>query len=364
MVAIILVVLGVGVNKVPAVPVPPTADKNATDAKNDNLPTAITATTIRHWLALQTPGDRPATNQWLNFKQVMTTMEPAPGEQALTPLKLSVRRLPPKLAEVFQNDLDAGAAKQDLPSLDATRLLAIYDDVEALGYYDHWLNAYLWRRTACSDPRQMAEVYLRMVRHARVTDTLILANGEVKPMVIRPGAWRTKSGRPLPPLIEEKSVGEMLEATKRIYPTMEGGTWNRDGIALFSVAKDSPTPVLLRAGRKQPLANGATIRFGRLDLMETPAGEKPVSLEHAWLGRITVPADRTISVWQLPSLLSDEGQKKLRQAVTDALNGDEGAADRLEQALPLTHAAVRAGVADLPSAKSGAAAAPDAGVVR
>src|SRR5262249_31683301 len=138
---------------------------------------------------------------------------------------------------------------------------------------------------------------------------------------------------------------------KKIYPAIDGGTWKRDGVAMLTVAKDSPAPVLLRAGRKQPLPSGETIRFGRLDLIETPAGDKPVTLEHAWLGRVTLPADRTVSVGRRAGLRSDEGQAKLNKDVQAALEGDEDAADRLELVLPFAHAAMREAVAESPKAK-------------
>ena len=227
--------------------------------------------------------------------------------------------------------------------------------MEGHGYYDHWLNACLWRKTAhgdAADAKQLAEVYVRMYRHSRLTDTLIRAYGEVKPYTVGARAWMSKGGpRPAERDREEKGLGEMQEAAKKLFPAIDGGTWKRDGVALLTVAKDAPAPVLLRARRKQPLPSGETVRFGRLDLIETPAGDKSVSLEHPWLGRVTLPPDRVISVWQLSGLLSDEGEKKLTKAVRDALDGDEDAADRLEMALPLAHAAIRAGVAESPKAK-------------
>src|SRR5262249_59053633 len=169
--------------------------------------------------------------------------------------------------------------------------------------------------------KQLAEVYARMYRHSRVTDALIRAHGEVKPYMVPARAWMSKGGaHPAEREREEKAMAEMLEAAKKLYAAMDGGTWKRDGVAVLTVAKDSPAPALLRAGRRQPLPSGATVRFGRIDLIETPAGDKPVTLEHPWLGHVTLPANRTVSVWQLSGLPSDEGQKKLSKDVQDALD--------------------------------------------
>jgi hypothetical protein len=355
MVAILLVVLGVGVERgTPAAPVTPPADKNKTDAKSDDLPAALTPAMIRQWLYLQTPVRTE--NVWWAFKQEMVRVQSAPDGNPKAALAL----LPnfealPKLSATFKADLDAAAAKKEPPRLDAGKILELYNEAEGHGYYDHWLNAYLWRKTADGDAaaaKQLAEVYARMYRHSRVTDALIRAHGEVKPYMVPAKAWMSKGGaHPAERNLEEKAMADMQEAAKKIYPAIDGGTWKRDGVAVLTVAKDSPAPTLLRAGRKQPLPSGEAVRFGRLDLLQTPPGDKPVTLEHAWLGRVTLPADRTVSVWQLSGLLSDEGHKKLNKDVQAALEGDEDAADRLELVLPFAHAAVRAAVAESPKAK-------------
>jgi hypothetical protein len=49
--------------------------------------------------------------------------------------------------------------------------------------------------------------------------------------------------------------------------------------------------------------------------------------------------------------LSDVQKKRLDEEVAAALNGNEDAADRLEAALPLAHAAVRTGLKEQPGAK-------------
>jgi hypothetical protein len=133
----------------------------------------------------------------------------------------------------------------------------------------------------------------------------------------------------------------MFDAVKQLYGATDAGTWKRDGVALLTVAKDSPRPTLLRGGKKYSLDVGETVRFGRLDLIETPAGDKPVVLEHSWLGPITLPAGKLISVWELARLLSADARATAGQTITQALANNEEAADKLEQALPLVHVLLR-----------------------
>ena len=351
-VAILLVVLGRGAAGAPAEPGTPPTDQNKNDPKGEELPACISPATVRTWLNLQSV--RGGT--WSKFKQELTQAQLVlPEPKGLPTLQQLEKGLPPKLAAVFKADIAAIAAKKVAPRIDASSLLALYDEMESQGYFDHWLNAYLWRKTAnmdAGDGSKLAEIYARMYRHSRLTDTLVRALGEVKPYTIPAQAWRSKAS-PSPGIraLEEKSVADMLEAAKKLYPNIDGGTWKRDGVALLTVAKDSPSPILLREGRKRPLLDGETIRFGRLDLLETPAVSKPVSLNASWLGRVNLLAKRTISVWQLSELLSEEARDKLKQTVAEALDGDEDAADKLELVLPLAHNAIRADVTESPKSK-------------
>src|SRR5262249_32842925 len=88
----------------------------------------------------------------------------------------------------------------------------------------------------------------------------------------------------------------------------------------------------------------------RLDLLETTPGDKPVVLEHAWLGRIELPPGKLFSVWDLPAHLSDGAKAAAKKMVLEALEGKPEAARRLEQSLPLTQAFVHAGLAASPLA--------------
>lgn len=356
MVVIVLVMLGLGCET--ATPVESGGqkeEKNKVDTPSDELPASLTSATIQQWMFLQTGYTRRSATHWPNCKILLSRDVSTLSAPELFQLKTICRTLPPSLATMLIADMDAQTAKQISPALAAGRILALYDECERLGYYDHWLNAYLWRKTAgweADGTKQMADVYARMHRHARITDALIRAQGEVKPYLIPPRAWMSKA-MPGPAFRERelKSAADVLAAAKAAYPAMDGGTWKREGVVLLTLAKDTGTPQLLRAGRKQPWPSSAAVRLGRLDLIETPPGDKPVVLEHDWLGKLTLPVNRTISAWQLPGLLSDEGRATLKERVAEALSGDEEAADKLELALPLAHMAIRTGVAESPQAK-------------
>jgi hypothetical protein len=224
----------------------------------------------------------------------------------------------------------------------------------AAGYCDHWLNAYLWRKTAtgAGENKERIELYSRLHHHARMTDTLIRAHARVKPVMLSPRAWMSKAG---PPKgwheARQKSVADMLAAARALYASTEIGTWKKDGLALFIVSRDSAPFGLIRGGQRQLPRGEETIELGRLDLIETPSGGKPVVLDHPWLGKVELPADRLISVWDLSRCLSDGGRARLKETVREALDGNVAASTRLEQALPLAHAAIRESLQKDPRAK-------------
>ncbi|MEZ0230413.1 MAG: hypothetical protein ACAI25_17455, partial [Planctomycetota bacterium] len=116
-------------------------------------------------------------------------------------------------------------------------------------------------------------------------------------------------------------------------------------------AEGSAPLTLVRGPERLARASGSALRVGRLDLLLAPAGDKPVLLDHAWLGRITIPAGGAVSVFGLPALLGADGREKARASAEAALAGDEAATSRLELALPLAHEALRAALEKAPGAK-------------
>jgi hypothetical protein len=355
MVVVVLVVLGVGVGKARPAPAPSAAgnDKPSAGPREDELPAAVTAEAVRAWLVLQQP-----TSPWSRFKkayvkvtQSADKLDPS-GREALEKL---TEPLPEKFRSVVRGDLEALAGGKPPPRVSLGNLAAAADDLERAGYFDPWADAYLWRNTAAAgqaDRNELVELYARLERHARVANTFIRAYAMLKP-TLQPRAWQGKGGRPPAGWKAEtdpqQTVPEMLGAAKVLYPTSDSGTWRKDGLALFSVTKDSPPLTLLRGGHRQYPPAGQEVRFGRLDLIET--GDKPVVLEHAWLGRVELPAERLVSAWNLGEYLPDEAKARVKKAVADALGGSEDAAVLLERSLPLAQAAVREGLSKAPAAK-------------
>jgi hypothetical protein len=146
------------------------------------------------------------------------------------------------------------------------------------------------------------------------------------------------------------AVADILKVVAKELPTVDEGTWKRDGIALLKPVAGSPAPVLIRAGHERALPADESTRFGRLDLLQT--GDKPAVVVHDWLGKIELPANRLVSARDLPELLPKEAKDKLDAAVHQALTtNSEDAADRLERCLAVSHQAIRVGLKELPNAR-------------
>jgi hypothetical protein len=351
MVAVILVLLGAGAEG-GAAPLP-TKDKPASGQGEEQLPPAVTDKLVVHWLQVQQRGG------WAQFKQAFVQFTLSPHDpQAKANAQQFVGTLPARLANLVSADLDALAAGKQTPRPDLHDLALVLDELELTGLFDHWANAYLWRKTPAAvgekDRVRLTEWMARLHRQARLTDTLIRARAQVKPFMLPPRAWMSKAGpRREWVAMEEKAGADVLAAARKLYPLTGTGTWERDGCVALTVAKDSAAVVQIRAGHEDKPAPLAAVRLTRLDLLQTPAGDTPVVLEHAWLGRITLPADRLLSVWDLPGCLSEEARKKVTDAVGAALDGDEAAPRRLEQALPFVQVLLREKLAAAPATKGG-----------
>jgi hypothetical protein len=353
-VAILLVAVGAQGEEAPAAPDPLAGSSKKAEAA-EPLPGVVTARSLEGWLVLQEP-----TSPWSRFKQAyvraQTSAAPAGTFQAA---QLQARALPPRLRTLVEADLAARSAGKPVPAVRTEELTAALDQLEQLGYYDHWLNAYLWRRSATANEergKERIELYGRLERHARLVNTLLRAQALIRPVLEPPRAWMSKAG---PSKIQrnqwqadrQKALGDLLGAAKVLYRTADSGTWLREGLAVLTVAKQSAIAKLVRAGHEETGQPGETLRFHRLDLLVTRAGERPVVLEHAWLGKMTLPAGRVVSVWELPAYLSKDARQQTDAAIKDALDGDDQAAARLEQALPLVHDDLRRALALAPHAK-------------
>jgi hypothetical protein len=249
-------------------------------------------------------------------------------------------------------DLDAMEHGKPAARPRAADLIKALDEAEAAGLIDHWVHAYLWRKSALlADRQSFAELLARLHRHARLANALIRASAEVKPYLRPAQVWRSKGGEPREVLMREiVSMESLLQSAQQHYRTADIGTWQTDAVALLAVASDSSSPVLVRAGKRHELKPGQAVRFNRLDLIEAPRSAKPVVLEHAWLGRITLPAGRVFAVWDLSGCLSEEARAKVKQTVAEALAGKQEAVVQLERSLPLVQELLRQGLVESPAA--------------
>jgi hypothetical protein len=350
MIAVVLVVLGAGgeestadkAHGFPLTPVGPNA--------NDQLPMGVDESKVQAWLAHQTPG-----SHWAQFKKEATLHALGKLTKSGKVARLYVEPFSPAFAAVVKEG-EPSFNKGTEPSHVAPKeLLKALDEMEKYGFYDHWLNAYLWRMSAgAKETADLPELHKRLAEHARITDTLIAAYGQVRPLMQPPRAWMSKAGpRPQDRLLiaaYQRSLQDMVATARKLYPTSDEGTWKRDGLVLLSPVKGTPAPNLLRAGKVKGFPEGEKTRVGRLDLLESPK-DKAVVLEHEWLSRVELPAGRVVSVWELPEHLTKGAKEKLRAKVKQALDGDEKSVDDLEKVLPLAHAELRAALKGSPKAK-------------
>jgi len=354
MIAVVLVVVGANEETRPPEATAAPA-KLPVRSSDDELPKSVNASTIQLWLTIHiddgpfTPGRRLLI-QALGGRKLVGRDESLARDHA--------RFLGPKLQALLTADLAAIADGKAVPKVAAADIRAALDDLEKIGHYDHYWNAYLWRKSATAefaDADTRIQLYARFRQHARVTDALIRAQAQVKPLMQPPQAWGSKGGGHAgafkgggsgPGL--GGSLADMVTVAAEVLPTTDEGTWKRDGVALIKPAAGVEAPVLIRGGKERVLPTEESTRFGRLDLLKT--SDKPATIVHDWLGKIELPANRLVSAWDLPKLLSDAAKQKLDETVHEALkNNSEDATDRLERCLAVSHFAIRAGLRELPN---------------
>jgi hypothetical protein len=348
MIAVVVVVLGAGDEAVmPEVQAAPVRLPLPGEAE---LPATVTAETVQLWLVENQPATRFGVGK-RHLLQGAAGHKLAANERALA--NSYATRLPEKVRAMVLADVRAVADGKAVPAVADADLLVALDELEKVGRFDHALNAYLWRKAdrAPKDPADRIKLFDRVRRHARVTDALLRAYGQVKPVMLHPRAWMSKAGpRPEDFRAEPAAVADILKVVAQVLPATDEGTWKRDGIVLVKPVAGSPAPVLVRAGSERALPADESTRFNRLDLFRT--GDKPAVVEHDWLGKIELPANRLLSARDLSDLLSKAAKEKLDEVVHQALTrNSEEAADRLEQCLAVSHQAIRVGLKELPNAK-------------
>lgn len=351
MIAVVLVVLGAGDASAPPSAAAPA--KIPVRPSDDTLPGSLNPQAVQFWLREHQEGGmyepcnrlllRAVAGQKLNDNQMVAAKD-------------HLSRLPAKLKGLAEADLAATTAGKSAVAVTDAHLLETLDEMEKVGRFDHAWNAYLWRKAAGTpkDPAVRVRLFDRIRQHARITDALLKAYAQVKPVMLPPQAWGGKGGRPpawaAGPGGGPNSLTDILKVASDELPFTDEGTWKRDGVALVKPVAGSPAPVLVRAGKERALPTDESTRLGRLDLLQT--GDKPAVVIHDWLGKIELPAHRLVSVHELPDFLSKEAKEKLDQTVLDALKSNsEDAADRLERCLAVSHQAIRVGLKELPTAK-------------
>jgi hypothetical protein len=314
-----------------------TRQPESPEADPDALPANVTQEIVSQWRAHQQPA-----SPWNRLK----------AQWVKDPSAFSWRADEPWLGILTGPDPKEGDLPQQIGDL-----FKVLGGAESQGSYDDWVVSRVWKRAAALDPKTPVEekraLYIRLQRHARVADALTRAAAKVKSPQVSERAWMSKAGPAREKqLAEERAAAETLAQTTKLYGIADAGTWERDALVALTLI-DPPADLRLhRRTKAYDLSKQRSFNFNRLDLLET--GEKPVVLEHAWLGRITVPPHTLLSVWDLPGLLSADAQRALEQTTQTALRGDDLSADNLEAALPLAHPQIRKAVAATPNAPGAA----------
>jgi hypothetical protein len=338
MVAIFLVILGVGVQDSPSAPVPGKIPSNRSD---EAVPPQLNERLIEQWLTWHDPR-----GSWVRLKKDVVLSQTTANRGNRVTRRPSTRfTLRDPLLALLRKDLENTARQRPTEELTVKQLIETVNGIEKVGLYDHWLVAYLWRKTAKVRPEErplLPLLYARLYQHARVTNTLIRAKAQVKPLTIPPRAWMSKAGPSRYIQLALKSTAaDMVAGARKLYATSDAGTWERDGGVMLRLPEGSPPLILHSAGHRYKLEGQATLRLDRLELLETPPGDKPVVIEHETLGRITLPAGRLLSVWDLPEFLPEKAQAQVDKQIEQALSGEEAPAKELEKILPFAHRALR-----------------------
>ncbi|MDA7977272.1 MAG: hypothetical protein MPJ50_00720 [Pirellulales bacterium] len=273
--------------------------------------------------------------------------------QEFADLLANLRATDSPLAKIVTAELNAMASGTSQPPVALTQIIDALEHCQAIGLFDHWWNAYLWRKTehvsATANKEQLRDAFARIQQQARITDALIQANFEVKPTKFQPRAWMSKAGPPRNlRLTEQVTVVSLLSAAQRAYARNTPTTWQRDAVLRLKLTDNSAPATLWRDGDRITLQPGTTFRFGRLDLLQA-GGD--IHLQDVQFGTLAIANDEIVTVWMLPSFLEANGATKLDELVEKALHDDdENAARQLEIALPLSHLAIRKGLAAQPDA--------------
>ncbi|NQU25813.1 MAG: hypothetical protein HQ567_31380 [Candidatus Nealsonbacteria bacterium] len=344
-VAVILVVLGVGVESESADRSPGGSanqrSQSSAPGRDETIPDVLKQRVPLQFLL----GERTG---WCETLIGLENLSRKPDGQVEKSLEDAVQRLPEPLREIAAAEVKAVKTGRPKPTVTAEKIGAVLAQLEKIEVlFDGRSTGYLWRKTAQlpekRDDEKVVELFTALHRHARIFNAVNYARA-VTPF---PRPRSTSIGPRRNWLEEHYAMDERMRLAVSVFPRTDAGTWQREATAVFAIDKDSAPATLIRAGERRPLLPAATVRLNRLDLIETPAG-KPVVLEHDWLGALELPPGRIVTVWDLPGLLSADATDKIARATAAALRGDEQAIERIEHVLPLCHPAIRAALSESP----------------
>lgn len=255
------------------------------------------------------------------------------------------RAFPDAMRELVSAHLSGAAT----PVPPASALSAL-DAMESAGMWNASLAAWLWRRAGAADGPELPAFYARLETHLRAVDTITKTAAITGP--VRHTPWMSKAMAPkdyqgpveIPPDFE-KTAG-------RLFPTTPAGTWETDAVLGLTVVESRKPATLHRRGAKSSVAAKDFVRLRRLDVLEA---DSPLVVEHAALGKFTVPAGARLTAWTLPALLPQATIATLDKDAALACDGDASALKRLESVLPAAHPAMRAALASKPDAPGAAA---------
>ncbi len=261
------------------------------------------------------------------------------------------RSLPPSLWAIVEEELRCAADSKPGFMMHASALLETLDALEAEGFIHEGVVAYFWRRLPGLPGEEsgcLPKICVRLRRHARISQALVAASFGVAPFT--PFAWMNKAGpRPEERMEEASAVAHILDALPGAYARADAGLWDHEARSRLTVQEGAL--IVARSGREGMSGVGTQVEVDRLCILQSVEG---AVLDHDWIGRISVPAGRPLTVWDLPGLLEGEAAAAVRREVDSALGGSEVAAERIERALPFVHAALREGLAGSPEAPGAA----------
>ncbi len=293
--------------------------------------------------------------RWATLKQTFARVElAAPGEreEAWRRVKLAASAHGVPAGERFEALADKAIAGTPATLAEVT---AVVDAVEAAGVVDAWLVGWAFRASeavASRAPLRQAErsavaaLYGRLERHARLADAVQRAGIETGPITYRP--WLKKSGPP-PGWSDVVVPAGMPGAVAKAAKTATAGTWTTEATLGLTVAKAPKGLRLHRQGLEVPLADGARVRFGRLDILQVPEGASAL-VEIDGLGSVTLPAGG-VTAWNVGALLPAEARAKVTAWVEAAVDCPPGHSVRaLEAVLPAAQGAIADKLAARPDA--------------